>query len=171
MSDTLDVVLQRYEAAATKFIACVDSPTLESDVFLANVGRCLADLYCCALDVPPVKSESEFPDDTPFPMEQWTALYHSLREKIGDKDVYWEVFDSQQKEQPIQATLSNDISDIYFDLKKNLQLKNKGMSGADLIWEIYFSFREHWARHALHALNAINDLRVDDREWLGTDDE
>lgn len=171
MNDTYGPLLERFFASAMRFVECVDSAsTLERDAFLVRVGRCLAELYCTALDIPVVESETERPDDTPFPMEQWRAQYDSLREKIGDRDTYWVVFDSTEKEEPIQGTLSNDISDIYFDLKGDLQRKDKGIVQADLIWEIYFSFREHWARHAIHALNAINDLRLDDREWLGIDE-
>jgi hypothetical protein len=83
-----------------------------------------------------------------------------LREKIGELDVYWGVFDSTAKEEPVQATLSADISEIYYDLKQDLQLKTKRIAHADLIWEIHSSFREHWGRHAIDALKALYNLRL-----------
>lgn len=176
ISDTLEAVLDRFDTAATSFMARVDSAsTLERDAFLIQVGRCLAELYCAALDVPVVEPESEHLDRARCPVEErlkeWKERYDSLGEKLGVRDAYWVVFDSTKKEEPVQGSLANDITDIYLDLQQDLQLKDKGMARADLIFQIYLSFREHWARHAIHALNTINDLRLDDAEWLGLDED
>jgi hypothetical protein len=162
VNDTLEAVLQRFEAAAAKFMTCVDSaPTLERDVFLLKVERSLAELYCTALAIPAVEPESEHANKTAFPTEQWRALHGSLGEKFGEVDVHWLLFDSRQNDEPVQATLSAHISEIYYDLKRNLQLKENGMGQADLMWESRFHFLVHWGRHALQALKAIYDLQHD----------
>jgi hypothetical protein len=45
MSDNVEL-MQRFHAAATKFIEAADSaPHLETEVFLANVSRTMAELY------------------------------------------------------------------------------------------------------------------------------
>ncbi len=168
MNDTLDPVLQRFEAAAMKFIACVDSAsTLERDVFLANVGLCLAELYYTALEIPVVEPESESPDDTPFPVDQWQEQYRVLREKIGDADLYWTVLIPTENEEPVQGSLAGDISEIYYDLKQDLRLKETRIAYVDFVWEVRFSFREHWGRHAIGALKTIYELHLDDAETFG----
>ena len=169
MDYTHGAVLQRFEAAATKFMTCVDSaPTLESDAFLLQIGHCLAELYCAALDIPDVQPESEHLDGSRPSAEErlkeWKERYDSLTEKLGTSNGYWVVFDSTKQEEPVQGSLADDITDIYLEVKQTLRLKEKGIARADLIFEIYLFFRQHWARHAIHALNAINDLRLHDRE-------
>jgi hypothetical protein len=56
--------------------------------------------------------------------------------------------------------LAGDISEIYYDLRQNFQLEEKGIPHADLMWELRESFREHWGRHAIEALKTIYDLRL-----------
>jgi Domain of unknown function (DUF5063) len=161
MSDNLGSVLQRFRAAATNFIEAVDSaPNLERDDFLASMGRCLAELYSSALYLPAVEPDTAGTDETPFPTEKWAGLFHSLKEKIGPPDAYWGVFDSTEKGDPAQGSLAGDISEIYYDLKQDLQLEEKGITGGDLLWELRESFREHWGRHTIEALKAIRDLHL-----------
>ena len=159
MDDNLDSVLQRFRAAATNFIEAVDSaPNLERDEFLANVNRCLAGLYSGALYLPAVEPETAGKNETPFATEKGAGLFRSLKEKIGPLDTYWGVFDSTENGDPAQGTLAGDISEIYYDLKENLQLEEKGVTSGDLLWELRESFREHWGRHATEALKAIYDM-------------
>jgi hypothetical protein len=174
MSDTQETVLDRFYAAATSFMTCVDSAsTLEPDAFLIQAGLCLAELYCAALYVPVVEPESEDLHLMGRTVEEHFAerkkRCSSLEEKLGARDTYWVIFDSTKQEEPVQGSLANDITDIYLDLKRDLQFKDKGIARADRIFQIYLSFREHWARHAIHALSTIHDLRLNDPEWLGPD--
>ena len=169
-------MLDRFYAAARSFMTCVDSAsTLASDAFLIQTSHCLAELYGAALDVPVVEPESEHLVDARRPAEErlkeWNERYVSLKEKLGASDAYWVVFDSTKQEEPVQGSLADDITDIYLDLKQDLLLRDKGLARADLIFQMYLSFREHWAKHAIHALNTINDLRLNDPEWLGLDDD
>ena len=161
MNDNLGSVLQRFHASATNFIEVVDSaPSLERDLFLATVSRCLAELYSSALYLPAVEPETTGVDETPFATEQWAGLFHSIKEKIGPLDAYWTIFDSTEKDDPGQGSLAGDISEIYYDLKQDLRLEEKGIPRADLLWELRESFREHWGRHAIEALKAIRDLHL-----------
>ena len=53
MSDNIEL-MQRFRAAATKFIEAVDSaPQLETELFLANLSHSMAELYSIALSLPP----------------------------------------------------------------------------------------------------------------------
>jgi len=154
-------VLRRFRTAATKFIDAVDSaPQHEREAFLAGLSRSMIDLYGVALSLPSVKPETSGTDGPRLPIEKWNELRQSLREKIGPFDAYWEIFDSTKNEPPVQGTLSDDISDIYCDLKSDLQLE-QGVSQADFLWELCFSFWSHWGKHLLNALVAIHDRRIE----------
>ena len=161
MGDNLGLTLQRFRAAATNFIETVDSlPNLERETFLSSVNRCLAELYSSALHLPLVEPETATVDETLFPTAQWAGLLQAIKDKIGPQDAYWAVFDSTENEVPTQGSLAGDISEIYYDLKQDFQLEQKGVPDADLMWELRESFREHWGRHAIEALKAIHNLRL-----------
>jgi hypothetical protein len=162
MNNNLNSVLQRFRAAATNFIATVDSlPQLERDAFLASVSHCLSKLYCSALDLPAVVPDTTEIDETPFPTHEQIALERLLAEKIGAIDAYWQVFDSTENADPVQGSLVRDISEIYFDLKQDLHLDGKAISQADFLWELRESFRQHWGRHILNVLAAIHHRQVE----------
>src|SRR5579871_4681482 len=122
-------MLQRFRAAATTFIEAVDSASnLERSLFLAAIGRNLAELYTSALYLPSVSPDTSETDETPIPGEEWSKLFQSLRVKIGPFDGYWEIYDSTEKSDPVQGSLAGDISEVYRDLKNDLQLGQEGMS-------------------------------------------
>ena len=100
-------LMKRFRAAATKFIAVVDSaPQLEREAFLASVSRSMVELYGAALFLPPVKPDTNGTDEPSFPADEEDELHKSLREKIGAIDVYWEVFDTTAKQEPVQGSLA-----------------------------------------------------------------
>ena len=159
MGNNVGPALQRFRSAATDFIETVDSSSnLERDTFLERVGRCLAELYSSALYLPAVEPETVTVDETLFTTAQWAELFQSIKEKIGPLDAYWAVCDPTEKEAPVEGSLAGDISEIYYDLRQDFHLEEKGIPRADLLWELRESFREHWGRHAIEALKAIHAL-------------
>ena len=156
-------LMRRFRAAATKFIDAVDSaPQLEREAFLASVSRSMAELYAVALSLPPVKpDDTNDTDELPLPTDKWDELRLSLREKIGPIDAYWEIFDSTDKQEPVQGSLAGDISEIYIDLKRSLRLEQTGIPKSDLLFDWRLDFRSHWGRHLLGALTAIHHRYVE----------
>ena len=127
MSDNAEL-MQRFRAAAKKFIEAVDSaPHLETETFLVNVSHSMAGLYSVALSLPTVEPETTGTDEAPFHADAWNELRRSLTERIGSLDAYWRVFDSTAKKEPVQGSLAGDISEIYFDLKRSLELEETGI--------------------------------------------
>jgi hypothetical protein len=161
MSHTSSLELHRFRVAAANFIQAVDaSPDVQCEEFLSRMSHCLAELYSSALCLPAGEPDTTGTDETPFAKEESAALFHALREKIGSVDAYWVVFDSTEKASPVQGSLAGDISEIYSDLKQDLQREEKRISQADFLWELRFSFRSHWGKHLLGALRAIHDRQV-----------
>jgi|SRR5690348_12383556 uncharacterized protein DUF5063 len=161
MSDNIEL-MQRFRAAATKFIEAVDSaPHLEAEAFLASVGHSMAELYSIALSLPAVEPETTDTNETPFKTDKWGELHRSLREKIGPLDTYWTIFDFTEKQEPVQGSLAGDISEIYFDLKDSLQLEEIGAPKSDVVFDWRLDFRSHWGRHLLGALTAIHHRYIE----------
>jgi uncharacterized protein DUF5063 len=79
---------------------------------------------------------------------------------MGNYDVYSEVFDPVCEEEVIKATLSDDLSDIYTDLKRPLFKYDSKEEGNQLIaiWEWKFHMKIHWGHHLVGALCPIHSL-------------
>ena len=160
MNNELETGTARFLKAALDFCTAVDSATsLSRKSLLSKVGTALVELYGNALALGRVEPDSSDVDNIPFRKAEWGTLYVVLREKFGPLDSYWTVFDSTQQGEAIQASLAGDISEIYFDMKHELELAGHGVLNADVLWTLRASFRQHRGRHAISALKAIHELR------------
>jgi hypothetical protein len=161
-NNDLEQTISRFRQAAFEFVGIVEAfGKFPREVFLAMISDSLAELYSSALRLPLVEPDTAETDDAPFGTLEWVTLFNSLREKIGSHDGYWTVFDSTEKCDPVQGSLAGDISEIYSDLKDAILILQTGAPNRDSLWELRFSFRSHWAKHALGALTAIHDLHVE----------
>jgi hypothetical protein len=90
----------------------------------------------------------------------WMAIHEKLREKFGSADDYLEVFDDKMKdsETPVASSISENISDIYQDLKDFLLLYQTGTSEVmnDAVWECRNTFESYWGQKLLNSLRAIH---------------
>jgi hypothetical protein len=88
------------------------------------------------------------------------AAWHASREKFTALpiDGYWEIFDASniEDDSPVFATVSDDLSDIYSDLKGGLILYEKEMF-AEAFWEWRFNFEIHWGNHLVGCQKAIRN--------------
>jgi hypothetical protein len=71
-------------------------------------------------------------------------------------EVYWEVFDPYVDEPPVAGSLSDDLLDVYFDVRRGLDLWKSKAPRAAAIWEWRFHFDSHWGDHAVDALRALH---------------
>lgn len=160
MGYDVEAGLTRFLTAAQSFCAVVDSANgLSAEAFISAVGGCLLQLYGSALWFPRIEPDSSDIADIPFPEKESPSLRANLEAKLDKFNLYWEVFDSTAQEAPVQSSLGGDISEIYFDMKHDLELAGRNASRADVLWELRESFLQHWGRHAMSALKAIHDLR------------
>ncbi len=96
--------------------------------------------------------------------------YLFVREKIehllGNDNIYLEVFhpDMQYSDTPIAAFISEDLADIYQELKDFAANYSLGIT--DIMHEALAlcmeTFREHWGQKTLNALRALHSLRYNE---------
>lgn len=106
----------------------------------------LLDLYSKALYLPEVELEKEKVTDIEIPVPEIN---------FGQYDKYWEVFDPYEFEEPLVTSLSDDILDIYEDVKRGIVLyeQNQLLEG---IWQWKINFEIHWGSHAVDAIRALH---------------
>jgi hypothetical protein len=71
-------------------------------------------------------------------------------------EIYWEVFDPYEESTAVAGSLSDDLLDVYRDLRRGLALWGKDVSRTAAIWEWRFHFDNHWGDHAIDALRALH---------------
>jgi len=164
-------VANRFGSVAQRFCAVVDSaPNLDKLELLVQVYRVLPQLIGEAIGLPNVElSDSESPEEertksaaragARLSEAQWGQLYAFLKEKLGDWDPYWQVFDPTKDSEAIHGSLADDIADIYRDLKEGITLSEARQAlPEDNIWEWRLGFYSHWGKHAIDALLTIHFL-------------
>jgi Domain of unknown function (DUF5063) len=72
-----------------------------------------------------------------------------------EKDIYWEVSDPYEASEPVCGSLTDDLLDVYADVRRGLDLWD-GSHQQAAIWEWRFHFDIHWGDHAVDALRALH---------------
>lgn len=136
--------------------------------FLAKSGTLLPLIYLKARLLP--RFESIFDDDNEkfVSEEEWDNIHESVQKKLGLHDEYREVFDPLTHEQLEQSTasISDNIADLYQDLKNFITLYNIGTEEMmnDALWECQLNFEEFWGQKLLNVLKEIHNV------YFGEDD-
>jgi hypothetical protein len=101
-----------------------DSPASNSWIFAQDCLAQLLRLYELALQLPEVAPESDDLSE-PIQHETWNAVRENIAKRLAP-DFYWEVFEPHQQDppEPIAGSLSDDLADIWRDLKPGVELVN-----------------------------------------------
>jgi hypothetical protein len=152
--------VQTFAECARRFIAWAersDPPAEREDA--REVLGILIRLYGAALELPdgkPAKDEVEHTSQ-----EEWSAVYRRCANLPFDS--YWEIFNPLETpvEEPVAATLGDDLADIHRDLKQGMIHFETGNSPA-AAWDWQLAFRSHWGHHASAAINALHAWYADE---------
>jgi hypothetical protein len=153
----------RFRETAKKFCEFIEThKSYRKKEFLTLCAMSLSELYNHALSLRQLISDGEDDSVPQVQHDEWASLSDSLKQKLGDDDVYTVVFDptNPEPDDPVEATLSDDLADIYRDLKNGLMFwDSDSQSGLEeALWEWSFGFEHHWGQHLTKALSAIHWL-------------
>jgi len=107
--------------------------------------------------------------------EQWERVFKNLRDKLGDDDTYY-VLD--QNNDTRQASLSDNMADIYQDMKDFVMLYQRGTMHAreNAVSQVKELMATRWGPTLIDALKACHvkyfknlidpDLFAGDSDWL-----
>ena len=102
-----------------EYLALIDGlPGLTARDFLLRCAILLPQIYSLSQQLP----EVDLPDDDPLEGKENTIEppMGKIMSALGKYDVYSEVFDPVYDKEAITSTISDDLSDIYTDLKRPL---------------------------------------------------
>jgi hypothetical protein len=165
---------------AGHFIELIEAKNIPTGQFYRQAHRILIDLYSSGhkfeqIDLKYSSADSDFGvTDEEFFKNNNQALISTL----GKDCFYWEVFDPTYTEkengqpeqgwkitdkEPSQGWLVDDFADIYRDLKIEIEKMKIGTDEAveDALWQMKWSFINHWGNHCINALRYLHYLWYD----------
>ena len=157
ISDTKPV--KEFINVATKYIHLIDSRNKLSGIQILQQAFILLPQLClCGMNLPDIlrMSDYELPDKA---VKEWSDINKSIQSKLKENDVYHQVFDPFDTDdiQPTSSSVSNDLSEIYQDIKPGLQEWERASADdrRTIIWDWKFLFENHWGAHATSAFKAL----------------
>jgi hypothetical protein len=90
----------------------------------------------------------------------WNNINEIFKEKFGTANDYLEVFDERisNTEGSLAASISEDMADIYQDMKDFLLLYQTGTGEVinDAVWECRMNFENFWGQKLVNSMRAIH---------------
>lgn len=131
--------------------------------FISKIQKIFPLLYLKASLLPePDREMSEEELEKFVSEEDYNYIHDKLIAKLGDADAYQEIYDSslQYSYIPVEGSISENITDIYQDLKDFILSYRIGTLDVmnDAYMECRNNFEQYWGQKLVNALRAIHFL-------------
>ncbi len=130
--------------------------------FLEELQKLLPELYLTVLQLPDLENIFEEGNEKFVTVDDWNSIHDSILLKLTHFDDYLEVFDKkmEESEEPVSRSISEDLADIYQDIKDFLMLYRIGTNELmnDAIWECKQNFETYWGQKSVNVLRAVHNL-------------
>jgi Domain of unknown function (DUF5063) len=165
MDENNDPVYSRnvieFVAVANEFCKYAERASgLKGDELLKILQRILPLMYIKASLLPSLDPFFEDGNEKFVTESDWISVNDTLKEKFGTANDYLEVFDEKisDTEGPVLSSISENIADIYQDIKDFLLLYQTGTTEVmnDAIWECRMNFENFWGQKLVNAMRAIH---------------
>lgn len=153
-----------FVTVANQFCLLLEScNTLSRHDFTDKAVKMLPLLYLKGALLDPVELMMEEPLEQVVSEDDYLSVQGMVAGLLGQHDDYLEVFhpDIQFSDTPIRVKLSENMADIYQDLKNLIALYQMGSNEImnDALAACIDNFRNYWGQQAVNALRALHNLR------------
>jgi hypothetical protein len=165
MEENTDPVFSRnvveFVAVANEFCKYAEHASeLKGDELLRILQRILPLMYIKASLLPQLNPFFEDGNEKFVTESDWTVTNEIFKEKFGTANDYLEVFDEKinETEGPVLSSISENMADIYQDIKDFLLLYQTGTGEVmnDALWECRMNFENFWGQKLVNAMRAIH---------------
>ena len=165
MDSTSDPVYLRnvveFVAVANEFCKYAEHASeIKGEEILRIMQRILPLMYLKASLLPKLEPFFEDGNEKFVTEADWNDLNEILKEKFGTANDYLEVFDEKinDSEGPVVSSISENMADIYQDMKDFLLLYQTGTGEVmnDAVWECRMNFENFWGQKLVNSMRAIH---------------
>lgn len=152
-----------FVAAANEFCKYAEHASeINGYDLLKILQRLLPFLYIKASLLPELKPVFEDGNEKFVTEADWERVRNAFKKQFGTADDYLELTDKKfnEAEDVIPASLSENLADIYQDIKDFLLLYQTGTPEVmnDAIWECRMNFENIWGQKLVNSLRAIHNF-------------
>jgi hypothetical protein len=148
---------------------------LKGDELLKILQRIMPLMYLKASLLPQLNPFFEDGNEKFVTESDWIAIQNIFKEKFGTANDYLEVFDERMtdSEGPVISTISENLADIYQDIKDFLLLYQTGTVEVmnDAVWECRMNFENFWGQKLVNSMRAIHKFIYSGEEIGKVDNE
>ena len=134
---------------------------------LEFINRITPLLYLKGSLLPEIEVEDTSSNERYVTAEDWEKIFNMLREKFGKDDEFW-LIDPQyvNENEPLKASLSENLSDIYQDMKDFILLFQKNTYGArqNAVSECGILFATHWGYNVSNIMAKVHHMLNNEKE-------
>lgn len=170
MADELkEIVYSRdsieFVTVAVQFCAYIESfdDTITESELTDKLTKILPLLYLKASLIPETDTVNEDDPEISVTEHDYNYIISKLNHVFGVNDTYLEVFlqDMKYSETPISANISEDLADIYQDLKNFVTIFERGITENmnDALYVCTENFKMYWGQKLVNALRALHSLK------------
>lgn len=150
-----------FVAVAKEFCDFVETaPQMRCQDFLSRLQKFVPLIYLKGVLLPTDENaESGLTEDV-VSEEDYNFLLGELRRLLGERDEYLEVFDDsmQYSEAPVVHSISENVCDIYQDLKNFVASFRCGIPEVigEALWVLNNNFELYWGKNCAGVLRAVH---------------
>ena len=134
----------------------------DKQIFIEQAVKYLPTLYLKTVLLPHIPTSPDEESERMVTETEYENIRNTLEELLGIDDRYLTAFHPEMNysEAPIAASISEDLTDVFQELKDflfNCQLGDEVLLETALM-NCLFGFHDHWGRKLLNALTALHQL-------------
>ena len=151
-------IVHEFDRLVNRYFALFTDRSTERMAWLQQAEMAIAELYGAGLRLPNTEPSDQDPPEMPIGDQR--RLMTEIVDRIGGDSIpYSFVFHPlEMSADPVVGSLADDLASIYRDLYEGSAWLATGGAVEDVIWTWRVNFQIHWGRHALGALQALNDM-------------
>ena len=174
--DIVNEVVIEFLKTANDYCQLVETAKASSkSEYISKLLLISSRIYFLAQILPSIESVNDENNEKFVNEEDWQKVKDANQTLLGQHDAFLEVFDPrmQESETPIISSISENIADIYQDIKDFILLYQIGTHDVmnDALWECKQNFEEFWGQKLANTIRALHNLSYGNNFLDDDDDE
>ncbi|MCK5823398.1 MAG: DUF5063 domain-containing protein [Bacteroidales bacterium] len=158
-----------FTTVANEYCSFIEkSYEVSQEIFFAKIQKLLPLLYLKASLLPELKEINTEGSEKVVSLEEWELINNNTKLILNEFDSFKEVYDPLmgEEENSTLVSISENIADIYQDLKDFVSLYNIGSIEMmnDAIYECKLNFKKYWGQRLVNILRPIHHIVYGDKK-------